>query len=347
MVFIDFLLIVSFDLGHSVFIDQFRRISQLTVATRMNKTFNHLSAAFSVSIQAQQIISKTPYHFPDRSSESLQAARTSVRLMAEPLVERVLGLHGVRVIYKMIGGIKCLVVQPKKICSNKKILYGFGGGFVMGSAFEDLTIAVPISALTNLEVIIPEYRLAPEHPWPAACDDFISVYAAISDHLLAVVGESAGGNLVLVTLLRAKRLGLKQPEATVLLSPWCDLTNDGDSLIFNEGRDPTLSIQQSKLAALHYAVGQNLKNPEISPLFGHFDEWFPKVFISSGTRDLLLSQSIQLASVMQARGISVDLRIWEGLWHVFEWNIELPEAVLSINQIAKFLINSLDINETK
>jgi acetyl esterase/lipase len=85
-----------------------------------------------------------------------------------------------------------------------------------------------------------------------------------------------------------------------------------------------------------------MTNPEISPLFGSYDETFPDVFISSGTRDLLLSQSIQLANILRAAGVSVDLRIWEGLWHVFEWNADLPESKMSIQHIVEFLRSSLN-----
>jgi acetyl esterase/lipase len=89
-----------------------------------------------------------------------------------------------------------------------------------------------------------------------------------------------------------------------------------------------------------------MTNPEISPLFGSYDETFPDVFISSGTRDLLLSQSIQLANILRFAGVSVDLQIWDGLWHVFEWDADLPESRLSIQQIVKFLTRKLRNNGT-
>ena len=104
----------------------------------------------------------------------------------------------------------------------------------------------------------------------------------ISKNCIAMLGESAGGNLALVTMFRAKKMGLNLPVAAALISPWCDLTNLGDSMVFNDGRDPTLSLQQSNMAASHYASGQDLTNPEISPIFGEFDHTFPNFFISTG-----------------------------------------------------------------
>ena len=309
------------------------------------KTWHSSIKQVSLSNQAKKFILKKPYEYAERNEGGLSSIRSSIRASIEPMVRRVIESHGVQITYEVIQGVSCQVVKPKKVLSDHRILYGFGGGFVSGSAFEDLTIAVPISALSELEVVIPEYKLAPENPWPAACEEFFQVYSSLSDSLAAIVGESAGGNLALVALLKAKKLGLRMPQSAVLFSPWCNLKNEGDSLEFNEGRDPTLSVRQSIAAAEYYASGEDLTNPEISPLFGTFDSTFPEILISSGTRDLLLSQSIQLASRLRSSGVSVDLRIWEGLWHVFEWNADLPESILSIKQITGFLTNSLTSRE--
>tara|TARA_B100000989_G_scaffold192140_1_gene144847 strand:+ start:1576 stop:2514 length:939 start_codon:yes stop_codon:yes gene_type:complete len=308
---------------------------------KTSSSLDLLSLNFSISEQARKIIENKPYKYPERLTENIQKIRTKLRASAEPLVQKVVECHAVEISEKNIGDVHCLIVSPKKRTSDKKILYAYGGGFVTGSAFEDLPISVPLSALSGLEIIIPEYRLAPEYPWPAACDDVIKVYCELAEEISVITGESAGGNLALVTLLRAKKLGLTLPKAVVLLSPWCNLLNEGDSLLFNEGRDPTLSIQQSKRASAHYAPGQDLCNPEISPLFGSFYGIPAKVLISSGTRDLLLSQSVQLTSSLRDFDVDVDLRIRDGLWHVYEWDAELPEAIASIRQTAEFIQNSI------
>ena len=308
---------------------------------KTSSSLNRSSLHFSISEQARKIIENKPYKYPERLTENIQKIRTKLRASAEPLVQKVVECHAVEISEKNICDVHCLIVSPKRQTSDKKILYAYGGGFVSGSAFEDLPISVPLSALSGLEIIIPEYRLAPEHPWPAACDDMTEVHCKLAEEISVIAGESAGGNLALVTLLRAKKLGLKLPKAMVLLSPWCNLLNEGDSLLFNEGRDPTLSIQQSKMASAHYAAGQDLCNPEISPLFGSFYGIPAKVLISSGTRDLLLSQSVQLASLLREFGVDVDLRIRDGLWHVYEWDAGLPEAIASIKQAAEFVQNSI------
>ena len=311
------------------------------MSKKTKKTCHLPIKQISLSDEAKRFIAKKPYEFADRNDENLVSIRSNIRASIEPMVRRVIETYGVQISHEVIEGVSCQVVKPKKTLSDYRILYGFGGGFVSGSAFEDFTIAVPISALSELEVIIPEYKLAPENPWPAACDDFFTVYTSLSETLTAIVGESAGGNLALVALLKAKKLGLRMPKSAVLFSPWCNLKNEGDSLEFNEGRDPTLSIRQSISAANYYASGEDLTNPEISPLFGAFDTTFPEILISSGTRDLLLSQSVQLASQLRSSGVRVDLRIWDGLWHVFEWNADLPESIISMKQITDFLRNSV------
>ena len=311
------------------------------MSEKTKKTCHSSIKQVSLSNEAKRFISNKPYEFAARSEGNLVSIRSSIRASIEPMVSRVVEAYEVQISHEVIEGVNCQVVKPKKVLPDYKILYGFGGGFVSGSAFEDLTIAVPISTLSELEVVIPEYKLAPENPWPAACEEFFTVYSSLSESIAAIVGESAGGNLALVTLLKAKKFGLRMPKSAVLFSPWCNLKNEGDSLEFNEGRDPTLSIRQSISAADHYASGEDLRNPEISPLFGAFDTTFPEILISSGTRDLLLSQSIQLANVLRSSGVRVDLRIWDGLWHVFEWNAELPESIISIKQITDFLKTNL------
>jgi monoterpene epsilon-lactone hydrolase len=168
-----------------------------------------------------------------------------------------------------LGGVRCLDVRPTTLRVDWPILYGFGGGMVEGSPIEDLPIIAPISALTGARVIVPDYRLAPEHPWPAAVDDGFAVYRALADRPFAIVGESAGGNLSLVWMLKAKAEALRLPDAAALLSPWCDLSNAGDSLTFNDGRDPTLTRRNSDMAAGYYAGTNNMDQPLISPINVH------------------------------------------------------------------------------
>jgi acetyl esterase/lipase len=110
-----------------------------------------------------------------------------------------------------------------------------------------------------------------------------------------------------------------------------------DSQMFNDGRDPSLRIQESKTAARLYAGDHDITNPDISPINGSFDGAFPPCLITTGTRDLLLSLSVRLARCLRESGVEVDLQVWEGLWHVFEWQHHIPEAQQSMRNIAAFL----------
>jgi monoterpene epsilon-lactone hydrolase len=277
----------------------------------------------------------------DRSARNLPALRAKAKELANAEAPRICQEHGVKLDEVTLGGVRCLDVRPAVLRVDWPILYGFGGGMVEGSPIEDLPIIAPVSALTGARVIAPDYRLAPEHPWPAALDDGFAVYRALAERTFAILGESAGGNLSLAWMLKAKAEGLRLPRAAALLSPWCDLRNADDSLTFNDGRDPTLTRRNSDIAAGYYAGRNNVDQPLISPINGMFDSGFPPVLISTGTRDLLLSQAVRLSQRLRDSGVTVDLQVWEGLWHVFEWYEDLPEAQQSIRQIADHLTRAM------
>ena len=296
-----------------------------------------------MSSEAQAILHEAKSAILDRSHENLPDLRKSTLAQYTPGVERVLRRTDVTVRTIEIAGITCLEVLPPSSTAavDWPILYGFGGGFVMGSPYEDLSIAGPIAARTGSRVLIPDYRLAPEHPWPAAIDDGFAVFQALADKPFALIGESAGGNFALALMLRAQTHGLRLASALALLSPWCDLSNSGDSLSANQGRDPTLAFENVDAAAAHYARENDISNPDISPINGDFSPHFRPTIITTGTRDLLQSQAVRMARVLGDAGVTVDLRVWEGLWHVFEFDDRLPEATQSLNQISDFLIKRM------
>ncbi|WP_162932931.1 alpha/beta hydrolase [Roseovarius sp. EL26] len=290
-----------------------------------------------ISPEALNILAQPPVAPIQRSTENLPHLRANTKAYITPFVEQALKDTGVAIQNITISGVPCLEITPAKQTVDWQILYGFGGGFVQGSPFEDLTISAHLCTMTGAKIIAPAYRLAPEHPWPAAIDDGFEVYRHMATHPFAIVGESAGGNFALSLMLRAQSKGLPLPRCTGLLSPWCDLSNSGDSLTANDGRDPTLTAQDVRSAAQHYASGQNLEDPAISPINGDFNAGFPPCIITSGTRDLLLSQAVCLAQTLRGHAVHVDLQVWEGLWHVFEWDNRVPEARRSLHNIAAFL----------
>ncbi|MGI9407890.1 MAG: alpha/beta hydrolase [Hyphomicrobiaceae bacterium] len=296
----------------------------------------------SASAEAQAFIAANP---PDMTSvpeaATIDTFRKDISAEFRPRAERMLERFSVQHRNVVIADVPCIEVTPTRNEPVGTVLYCYGGGFVCGSAFEDLIISVPLADFANARIIAPEYRLAPEHPWPAAIDDGFAVYRQLQANAepgtLAIAGESAGGNLALSVLLRADRESLPLPVAAALLSPWCDLRHGGDSLSANDSRDPTLTRAWVDAAAQFYAGDNDLANPDISPLYGAFNSAFPPVMISTGTRDLLMSQCVRLARVLRNSGITADLRVWDDLWHVFEFYDEIPEAEESLREIAGFL----------
>lgn len=240
-----------------------------------------------------------------------------------------------------IDGVECRLLTPHGWSPNngRCMLYAYGGGYVSGSTWEDQILAAPLARHAGMRVVMPEYRLSPEHPYPLPQQDVRRVYAALLQQYgaqrLIAGGESAGGNQALGLMQHARDNGLALPRCAVLFSPWCDLANRGDSHIFNDDRDPTLNGSWVDIAAKWHAAGHALDDPGLSPIYGDMSG-LPPCIITTGSRDLLMSQCLRLARKMRAAGVECDLRVWEGMWHVFEF-YPVPEARQSIVEIAAFI----------
>ncbi len=296
-----------------------------------------------MSAEATQLLAEfAPNDLDPPTAETIHLHRQSAKDAFLPRAERAVARTGVSVREAEIGGVPCLDIQPKGTPKGT-VLYCFGGGYISGSAQEDLIVSAELCAGTGARVVSVDYRLAPEHPWPAANEDAAVVYDALcaSDTGFALAGESAGGNLALTLMQRAANEGLAAPSAVLLLSPWCDLGHGGDSLHNNDGRDPTLRLDYVRAASALYSGAEDPNRPEISPINGAFSADGPPVMITTGTRDLLLSQCVELARRMRGAGQPVDLEVFDGLWHVFEFYDELPEARASLDACAAFLRSHL------
>ena len=259
----------------------------------------------------------------------------------KPASERAIANHDVTLNTTEIAGVSCMEIIPPDLKPERLIIYGYGGGYFSGSPFEDLPVSAHIAAKTQARLIAPHYSLAPEHPHPKAVEESLAVCETLlkegNFETYAMMGESAGGNLALVLTQALLAKGFAKPVSLAVLSPWCDLSSKDDSFHFNDGRDPTLAGGNMDMAVSAYTNGKNPSDPSISPLYGKFDEDFPPTIITTGTRDLLMSQSVRLARIMRDAGASVDMRIWEGMWHVFEFYDELPEAEKSLTSVSDFI----------
>ncbi len=274
-------------------------------------------------------------------SSDIQGYREAVLAGFKPYVQRSLRPFDGTIEDIEIAGVGCKQVTPRGWSSETGgcVQYAYGGGFVCGSPYEDLSIAAPLAQASGARIVMVDYCLSPEHPYPQPQQDMQTVYPALVDSYgaarLAVAGESAGGNQALGLLHHARDQGMPPPTCAALLSPWCDLANRGDSHGFNDNRDPTLNQPWVDIAAVLHANGHPLNDPGISPLHGDM-RGLPPVMITTGSCDLLLSQALRLAQRLRGAEVSCDLRVWEGMWHVFEF-YPIPEAKTSISEIAGFI----------
>jgi epsilon-lactone hydrolase len=225
---------------------------------------------------------------------------------------------------------------------QRVLLHIHGGGFVMGSCDSHRSLCARLGIACKAEVVLPEYRLAPEHPFPAGLDDAVRVYASLLDaglraEQLVVAGDSAGGNLALSTLLSAADRGLPMPRALVLLSPFTDLTLTSASLSTHKDIDPWLRADTLEDFRELYLNGADPADPRLSPLWGDLSK-LPPTLIHVGDQEILLDDSRRLAERAKAAGVDVELQLGEELWHV--WHLfapVLPDANEALARIGEFV----------
>ncbi|MCI6713415.1 MAG: alpha/beta hydrolase [Lachnospiraceae bacterium] len=220
------------------------------------------------------------------------------------------------------------------------ILYCHGGGYSTGSSLYARTLTGKLAASTSMDVLSFDYRLAPEHPYPAATEDAMQVWNYLMllgygarDIILA--GDSAGGNLALSLTLKLKEEGRLLPRGLVLMSPWTDLTSSGKSYISKAEIDPVPNGAYLEKMIRNYAEGQELTNPLISPLFGDY-VGFPPTYIQVGNNEILLDDSVMLYKKLLKANVSVKLEMFKGMWHVFQMS-PFKTAYEAMDKNAEFI----------
>lgn len=218
-------------------------------------------------------------------------------------------------------------VQADGARPDHRILYLHGGSWMSGSPAGYRPLAARISRETGCAVFVPDYRLAPEHPFPAGLEDCVAAWqwlsrrgpeAASSAEKLVIAGDSAGGNLALAAALKLKADGEPLPDAVVALSPAADLTWRSPSLATRADVDPILRPDRLHLVSEAYVQGaERMDHPCVSPLFGSFDG-LPQVLIQVGDREVLLDDAKRVTERMKEQGVDVELQVYEGMPHVFQ-----------------------------
>jgi acetyl esterase/lipase len=282
-------------------------------------------------------------HRGKRRLPDLETARRRLRLL-EPLVPG--PPAGTRSEQLYAGGVNAVRIAVASARDDACILHFHGGGYVIGSAplYRDFTWRIGAAAHTS--VLYFDYRLAPEHPFPAALDDAVTVYrwlaARIDPRRIAVVGDSAGGGLALGTLYRLRDEGLPLPAAAVAISPWTDLALTGPSLQSNAAADPMMDVTRLPAFADFYLAGADARHPYASPLHGEASG-LPPTLIQVGSDEILRDDAVRMAERMRAAGCTVELEVWPRMphvWHVFA--PLMPEATRAITRVGAFVSQQMD-----
>ena len=221
------------------------------------------------------------------------------------------------------------------------ILYCHGGGYTSGNLGYARVLASKLAHVTGYDVLSFEYRLAPEHPYPAAVEDALQAW----DHLMLLgygaqdiilAGDSAGGNLALVLCLRLRGAGRRLPGGLVLFSPWTDMTMSGPSYGERAAIDPMLTANYIDAVRRAYAPGEDFSHPELSPLFGDLSG-FPRTLVQVGDHEILFSDAQRLAEALRRQNVPARLEVSEGMWHVFQM-FPSKKAAAALQSVARFLL---------
>ncbi len=274
--------------------------------------------------------------FPADSDVNEQRRALRELLTAQPLPA------DVTVTEAALGGVPTAEITVDGIEPDHVVLYFHAGVYVMGEASLTADLASQVGRRTQAKVISVDYRLAPEHPYPAAVDDALAAYEALLDNGtapsdIAFAGESAGGGLAVATLVNARDHGLPLPAAAFVMSPYADLTLAGTTMETKREVDPLLNREALQSAVTAYTAGEDAALGLISPIFADLSS-LPPLIIQAGTHEVLLDDAVRLAQQAVAAEVEVTLDITPGVPHVFQaYYPLLDEATAALDRAGQLL----------
>ncbi len=302
----------------------------------------------SVSPQMRAVIAQ-PHdpafsHAPD-TTEGWKAKVAAASRKVEAVLPELRERFGVTVEPTEVGGVKAFNVTPAAVpeANRDRLLINLHGSVrVLFPGESGTREGILMAGFAGYRVLSVDYRMPPDHPFPAALDDSVAVYRALLEThepgKIGIFGTSAGGSLTCTTLLRAKMEGLPMPGAISLGTPTVDLTDEGDSYYINEHIDNAIATRDGFIRAsvALYADGRDLTDSLLSPIYGDVSG-FPLTILTSGTRDLYLSNTVRMHRKLRAAGIEADLQIWEGQSHAqYQADVTAPETKEYHDEIARF-----------
>ncbi len=246
-----------------------------------------------------------------------------------------------------LGNIPALESRTPGAVTERTLLYFHGGAFVIGSPQDYRSLIGELGRAVGSRAVAPDYRLAPEHPFPAAVEDAVAAYRALLQGGLAperivLAGDSAGGGLVVSLLVAAREAGLPMPAAALAISPWVDLACQGSSMQSKLEEDPALEREGLLAMAELYLKGRPARTPLASPLYADL-AGLPPLLIQVGSAEILLDDAVRLAARAGEAGVRVQLSVWPDMPHVWHFfGFMLREGRQAIAEAAQFLRSQLD-----
>src|SRR6185369_13535666 len=300
----------------------------------------------TVSPQMQKLIARGPTTpVAPRTADERHAV---VAAASEVEMTRIAALRqrfSVVVIEKRIAGVRCYEVTPRGIPArnrNRLLVTVHGGGYVYGPGEAGNLEAITMAGFARMRVLSIDYRMPPDWPYPAAMDDAMAVWKEVVRGVrparIGLFGSSTGGGMTLLMVQRAKAEGLPLPAAIAPGTPWSDLSKTGDSYFTNEAVDNELGGYEPLLsaAARLYANGVDLKDPRLSPVYGDFTG-FPPTILTTGTRDLFLSNTVRVHRKLREAGVDARLEVYEGQSHgQYIPDPSAPETQEAFGEITRF-----------
>jgi len=300
-------------------------------------------AKISFRASIVRVVTRAWFKTVDAEKANVQRMRATWHAMARVLWTA----SGVSTRRCEIAGLSAEWLIPKDSPTRKMLLYLHGGAYIMGNCATHRQLVSYIARASGVAALVPEYRLAPEHPFPAAIDDAVRIYRALlaDGHAaedIVVAGDSAGGGLTMALLLSLRESGDPLPAAACLLSPWLNLAGSGESMRTRAHRDPWFRPEDLKLVAAYYCSDNELTLPLVSPVFADLSG-LPPIYVQVGADEILLSDSTDAADKLEAAGGDVELEIWPGMWHVFQVFVhQMPESRAAVRKIGAFIRKALN-----
>jgi acetyl esterase/lipase len=277
-----------------------------------------------------------------QGSLDLSADVATLRAAFNELMARIPLVPDVDHVPTTVGGVHAVDVTIRGVETANTILYFHGGVYVIGSASSSVPLVSELARRAHARAVTVDYRLAPEHPYPAAVEDACAAYEGlladgVDPGQIALAGESAGGGLAVATLLALRDAGTPLPSSALLMSPYADLTLSGESLLENQALDPILTPDGLRLRVSDYVGRADASDPQISPAFGDLSG-LPPLLIQAGSHEILLSDALRLAGHAATDEVFVTLEVTPGVPHVFQgFAAVLDEADAALNRASTFL----------